>query len=386
VGVLPAIGVGDPVSVGPVTVFAVTDLVRLVAVPAFAWAAWRDLQTRRVPRAVWPPLLAVGVALLAIDAWAAWGAPFRWRPLALRSAVSLGVVAPMGYVVYRLGGFGLADLKAVAALAVLFPTYPAFAVRYGPAVPLVETDVGVFSLTVLTNAVVIGLAYPAALAVRNAAAGRFTPVMFVGKRVPWDDLAETHGRLLETPAGTTRRGLDLDALRMYLRWRGASLGDVRASPALRDPDTLPATPNAPTDGAVAARPTETGPETESGPADGAGRGPAAPDAPELEDDGGGGAGTGDGPGSDTTGESGTDVLGPAPIDDPWGAEAFLADVGSAYGTTPADLRDGLDLLVYRDAVWVSPGIPFVGPLFLGLVVGLTYGDLLFGLLRFVGVV
>ena len=40
----------------------------------------------------------------------------------------------------------------------------------------------------------------------------------------------------------------------------------------------------------------------------------------------------------------------------------------------------------REAVWVSPGIPFVVPTFVGLLVAFVYGDLLFALLRAVGAV
>lgn len=35
----------------------------------------------------------------------------------------------------------------------------------------------------------------------------------------------------------------------------------------------------------------------------------------------------------------------------------------------------------QDAVWISPGIPFIVPMFVGLVVALTYGDVLFALMR-----
>jgi len=76
---------------------------------------------------------------------------------------------------------------------------------------------------------------------------------------------------------------------------------------------------------------------------------------------------------------------PDQIDDPWGAERFLDDIDhSAYGTSPQQLRDGLDVLVEQDEVWISPGIPFLVPMFAGLVVSLTYGDVLFSLLQAVG--
>lgn len=38
----------------------------------------------------------------------------------------------------------------------------------------------------------------------------------------------------------------------------------------------------------------------------------------------------------------------------------------------------------RETVWLTPGIPFLVPMFVGLLVALTYGDVLFALLRRLG--
>ncbi|MFB6070327.1 MAG: prepilin peptidase [Halanaeroarchaeum sp.] len=303
------------------------DLLRLVAVPVLGWAAYRDVRTRRVPNDVWPPLALLGIGLLVWDGWRIWGTPFDALWL-LRVVLSVGIVVPLAYGFWQVGGFGGADAKAFMVLAVLFPTYPALGLG-GILLPLHPTDVGVFSLTILTNAVVVGLAYPLALGVRNLAAGEPSALMFLGHSVPVETIPERHGSLLETPDGYTRDGLDLDALRMYLRWRGTSLATLRDHPELRDPATLPSDPNDPTDGAVRA--------------DGSG--------------------------------------------DPWGAAAFLADIDSdAYGTTPGQLRDGLDVLVREDEVWITPGVPFIVPTFVGLLLALTVGDVLFLALGAVGLV
>jgi preflagellin peptidase FlaK len=342
------------------------DLLRLLAVPAFGWVALRDYRTRRVPRRAWYPLLAVGVVALALDVPAALDRPFGTRLFLLRVGFSLAL-APLAYVFYRVGAFGAADAKAVATLAVLFPAYPTYELA-GATLPLVASNVGVFSLTVLTDAVLVGALYPLAVGVRNALAGRISAAMFVALPVRREALLATHGRLMEDDSGFTLAGLDLDALRMYLRWRGIALSDLCADPeTFRDPASLPADPNAPTDGAVdpGADPGRA-PANGSGsdPVDGPGDGPA--DAP------------GDGPANATADERG---------DDPWGAAAFLASIdGSAYGTDPERLRAGLDRIAERDAVWVSPGLPFLVPLFVGLLVALAYGDVLFGLMRAAGVV
>jgi preflagellin peptidase FlaK len=64
----------------------------------------------------------------------------------------------------------------------------------------------------------------------------------------------------------------------------------------------------------------------------------------------------------------------------------LEDIDStAYGTSPGDLQKGLDALTTQERVWITPGIPFLVPLFFGLCIALVYGDLLLGGLRALGV-
>jgi preflagellin peptidase FlaK len=327
---------------------ATTDLLRLLAVPALGWAAWRDVRTRRLPNRLWTPLVAIGLLTLALDASS--HLPLTTvddRLFFVRVGVSVLILVPLAYGLWWLGGFGGADAKALMTLAVLLPTYPVF---YLPtdAYPLVATTLGVFSMTILTNAVLVGLAYPLYLGGRNALRGDRSILMFVGRRTDVAALSNEHGRLFETTEGVTRDGLDIDALRMYLRWRGTTLSALRADPDRhRDPASVGETYD-PTDGAVDAD--VDGPATDP---------PTADPVPDVD----------------------------AGADDPWAAERFLDDIeGSAYGTTPEKLREGLRVVTTRETVWLSPGVPFIVPVFLGLVVALTYGDLLFGLLRALGMV
>ena len=96
------------------------DLLRLVAVPVLGWAALRDVRTRRVPNRAWLPLVVAGVVALAWDAVLVAGGR-AWPLFAVRVGLSLGLVAPLGYLFWRLGGFGGADAKAVMTLALVFP-------------------------------------------------------------------------------------------------------------------------------------------------------------------------------------------------------------------------------------------------------------------------
>ncbi|THE65385.1 A24 family peptidase [Salinadaptatus halalkaliphilus] len=333
------------------------DLLRLLVLPVFAWVAVRDIKTRRVSSEVWIPLAVLAGVLLVWDGWLAWeaGGTVWTHEFVLPAAISVGFVVPIAYLFWWFGGFGGADAKALLVLAVLFPTIPQYTLGE-VSLPLATPAIGAFSFTILVNAVLVGVLVPVALAIRNGAAGRFGAVMFVGWPIAWDRVPEAHGRLLETPAGISRGGLDLDALRMYLRWRGLTLAAVRDDPATyRDPATVPAEPNPPTDGAVTADP---------------------------RSDGGSPLEATPGPDSRSEGDADRDSRpDPGTFDDPWGAEAFLEDIDhSAYGTTAEELRDGLDVLADAETVWISPGTPFLVPIFVGLVIAFTYGDLLLGTL------
>lgn len=361
------------------------DLLRLLTLPAFAWVAYRDVRTRRVPNRAWYPLAALALLLLAWElgpVLLSGPETLTERRLLLGTALSVGIVVPLSYGFWLVGGFGGADAKAFFVVALLFPTYPHYAlwelgVAWLPSqLPVVRTTLGVFSLTVLSNTVLAGVVYPFALAARNAVAGRLSPAMFVARPVTPADTVREYGTVLHFDDRRLRdvrslsglrayfsyRGLDLDALRMYLQYRGLPIEELRADPdRYRDPATLPDEPNDPGGGVV----------TDGGDPD-----PAPAPAPEME----GQAGT-----SAPGGEDAPDR--PDDHDDPWGAERFLEDIeGSAYGTTPADLREGLDALATEETVWVSPGIPFLVPLFAGLVVSLTVGDVLFALLGLLGLV
>jgi preflagellin peptidase FlaK len=383
----------------------VADLLRLIAVPVLGWAAYRDVAIRRVPTKTWYPLVALGVVLLAVDGWrvltaSGVGAGFLKRQFLVAVVVSLGVVVPFAYLTWRLGGFGGADAKAMIALAVLLPTYPDYVVA-GQLFPPVagRSTLGVFSLTILTNTVILGACYPFALAARNLLVGDVSWVMLFGRPVPAPSLVERHGSLLETPEGYTRNGLDVDALRMYLRWRSATLAEVREDPdAFRNPGSVPAERNDPGDGAIDQRldddvATDGGPgeDGDGEPAEDGGRTADADADTDVEDvaategDEQAGAADTDDDDTDDGPVDGERLPNGVVPDDGWGAAAFLEDVGwGAYGTSPEDLRGGLELVATRESVWYSPGIPFIVPMFAGLVVALTLGDLLFYALQWAG--
>jgi len=304
------------------------------------------------PPRLWPPpLYAFGALLLIWELAAIWPlAGFEEVRFAVRAAIISLLLSPRWATRSGTSGrsaFGGADAKALIAIAILFPTFPEYAVA-GLILPLVDTQLGVFSLTVLTNTVLLALAYPLGLAVSNLLRGERSATMFFARPVATDSLPDRHGRLFVRG----RRGDDPERARSgrapdvpALAW-GDARGPARESrplprPRQRRRDARP-------DRRRHARRTADGRGTVTG-VDGEG----APIVPATT---------------------------PGPPSDSWEIDH------GAYGTDAETLRGGLAVVARKDRVLVSPGMPFVVPMAIGLVVSLTFGDALFAVLGAVGLV
>lgn len=297
----------------------------LTALFTFGYAAYSDIQTRRIEHAVWRPALLIAVVLLALRGYHVTFLPETQQQLfAIRLGISLLLVGGLGYAFYFFRLFGGADAKGMIVLSILLPVYPTIEVL-GHTLPYASPPLGVFSLSTITNGLIITLLYPLMLACRNAIRGNLSfPWSFVSHPTPTESAIEKHGKLVDTPTARTKNGLDLDALRMYLRWRDITLDDLRS-----DPEQY----------------------RESGPSD-----PSIPDDGRIRPDGG-------------------------EIQDEWAAEEFLEKY-EAYGTTPKQLRGGLEVLTTQETVWITDGLPLIVSFFVGLIIAIAVGDLLFLALPF----
>jgi len=210
---------------------ALTDLLRLAALPVFAVAAVHDWRDRRVPNRLWLPVLAVAVLALLGDVA---GPLVTGDPLPAGFLAGVGLslaVVPLAFGGWFVGLFGGADAKAVMAIALLFPTVPAYAVA-GVDLPLAAPAGVPFVAVVVVNALLVGVLYLLHLGVRNALAGRFGAQAIYALPVASTGVTDRYGIVL-SPSGAGSAleyvgvgGIDAEVLRDYREWRGLDAGQA----------------------------------------------------------------------------------------------------------------------------------------------------------------
>lgn len=339
-------GVVESISVTP-------DFLRLLIVFAFAYGAVLDYRTRRVYNEFWIPLIGLCFIVLAWDtALVVMESPEMTTEYLFSMGVSLIIVPSIGFTLWQADVFGGADLKALAFLSVFFPQVPEITFQ-NVSYPLTPGITSMFAITVLVNAVIIAFTYRVFLTAKNIAHANASRLMTRAEKCETNRLAEKHGDIVEAPNGRFPDRFDIDTLRMYLQWRGASI-EALTSNAEFYKTTNPVGQNEMGDGSL--------PTTE--------KTPLGHSQAEF---------------NPLTIENTSELIPIAPDttdkEDPWAAEKFIeaaTEEDRQVQLSVANLRTGLDTLAENEEVWVSPAIPFFIPLTIGLVVALTYGSLFVG--------
>jgi preflagellin peptidase FlaK len=327
------------------------DTLRFLAVFAFIYGAILDHRSRRVYNEFWIPLIGLTFIVLGWDIALILVAPGPVRSEFLYSlSLSFLIVPSIAFTLWQVGFFGGADLKALAFLAFFFPQPPSITIA-GTTYPAIEGATPIFTFTILFNAFVFATGYQLYVVARNISNGDFSSRMTNSTRYLTSKIDEKHGTLVERTSGFFNSGVDLDAIRMYLQWRGLGLDDIRSAPGFYR-STPPATENRVGDGSV---------ET-------TGSTPLGHSRAEFQS-------------SRSDREEGLVPAGPVQPEypDEWGAEKFVDAVDTEEKTvlvTAEELREALDTITSKKKVWVMPAMPFFIPLTLGLIVSFIYGSLL----------
>ncbi|CDK38019.1 A24 family peptidase [Halorubrum sp. AJ67] len=321
------------------------DLLRLLAIAPLAWAAWSDHHTRRVDRRVWAVLIFIGAiaAVWQVDQIAPIHTVDEYRIL-----TQLIIVPPatgfFALALSRTGAFGGADVKALFALGLVFPTPIEYALpALSILLPAHRGQIAV--ITIGFNAMLFGaILYLPKMWIQNYRRGERTLNLLITKKIPVHKIPETAGQMRWTDETGEPYTLDLDALRMYLRWKNVTVEDIlQHSDDHRTATEIEAVYEI-DEGVVYSKIPSSHPL--------ASEDFDSHENPVIAD---------------------TNV--PIEKDDMWGAETFLDSIThTAYGTSPDNLRGSLEHILTAQSVRIQPVVPLVVPLFLGVVAAVTIGN------------
>lgn len=192
----------------------------LFTMPFLLYSCYTDLKARRVSNQLWKYMLGSGSVFIIYEIYTA-GIPY------LRALFLSGVVVfVLVYILFQLGAFGGGDAKGLIALSILFPMYPIFQFS-GETYPMLGRPlIGLFTFTVLGNALLLTILVPIGMFGYNLL--HFSPemlkkplYMFIGYRTEVTSLKnKEHLALLEKfevdESGSVKRklartGLNFDA-------------------------------------------------------------------------------------------------------------------------------------------------------------------------------
>jgi len=211
----------------------------------------------------------------------------------------------------------------------------------------------IFTVTILLNALIVGVFYRGIITIRNVVNSEFSRRMTRAVKYDTDVLVDKHGDLIDCPDGPTLNYIDIDTLRMYLQWRGVSLEKLNEETEFHK-STGPAVEQEVGDGSL--------PTAENTPL---GHSTAEFNPPMIDD--------------------ASNIIPKRAADersaDPWATEQFIEMVDQTeycVDASPMELRIALETITSNDEVWVSPAVPFFIPLTVGLIIAVTYGSLFVG--------
>ena len=169
----------------------------LFSMPFLLYSCYSDLNSRRVSNKVWKYMLAAGSVFISYRVFT--DGTYYLKPLLFSGVLVFTVV----YILFQLGAFGGGDAKGLIALSILFPSYPVFSFS-GKIYPLLGIPpVGLFTFTVLGNALLLTTLVPLGMFCYNVL--HFSPemtknpfYMFIGYRTNVSSLKyKKHLGLLE---------------------------------------------------------------------------------------------------------------------------------------------------------------------------------------------
>lgn len=191
------------------------NLLRLLIIPIFIFAAILDYKKRIVYNQIWVP--AIGLLLVVL----------LWDFIILTTqssdtithylhSLSLSIILgpSIAYMLYNTNTIGGADVKAIIYLSFFFPQTPSIQ-TFNSTIPLYPGTTPIFSMTILINAIVISLTYRIYILYKNITHPNQTTLSSKSYMESVSSLSDKHGFIKITKNGEEKE-IDLNTIQHHL--------------------------------------------------------------------------------------------------------------------------------------------------------------------------
>jgi len=164
----------------------INEIKVLITLVILIKASIYDWKFREIPDSLWIILIAFAIPLNAIQ-YILFPHDYNLLFLIIQFIIVLGMAIVMIFL-----GFGGADIKALIALSIMFPTYPNVWI-----LPLLNEGFGIFALSVLSNSLLVAPAIALGLFFRNVLRREKGKIIyyFIGYKVDVDNIPKFHNLL-----------------------------------------------------------------------------------------------------------------------------------------------------------------------------------------------
>lgn len=194
------------------------DTIRLLVIPMFVYASYLDYKSRRIYNELWVPVIGIALVVLFWDIGVFVSSHGESNYL-FELSKNVIIVPSIAFFLWENDIIGGADLKAIALLSVIFPQQPYL---FSELFPVFESMMPAFGIVIIMNSLIISMLYRGYLISENIYNMNLNTVISKTRTVKTTNVLNMHGDIL---LRNTDEQVDIDVLKSYFNWRGIRIDD-----------------------------------------------------------------------------------------------------------------------------------------------------------------
>lgn len=184
----------------------------------FLYASYLDYKSRRIYNELWVPVIGIALIVLFWDIGVFVSTQGDSNYL-FELSKNIIIVPSIAFFLWENDIIGGADLKAIVLVSIIFPQQPyVFSEQF----PMFESMMPAFGVVIIMNALIISMLYRGYLICENIYHMNLNTAISKTRTVNTANVLNMHGDIL---LRDTDEQVDIDVLKSYFNWRGIEINE-----------------------------------------------------------------------------------------------------------------------------------------------------------------